>query len=70
MSKKARLSGDVVGTLKDRIEDDPLDYDAYLSLIAHHRERSNLDDARDGFQKLLAVVPDAVCPPLRLHDLR
>ena len=63
---KARLPHDRVGMLEDRIRDDPRgDLDAWLGLIAEHRKRNKLDDARAAYERFFKVFPMAVSPDLR-----
>ena len=58
---KARLPNDRVGMLEDRIKDDPKgDVDAWLSLIAEHRKRNKLADARTTYDRFFRVFPSAV----------
>lgn len=60
-SSKARLPHDKVGILEDRIKEDPRgDMDAWLSLIAEHRKRNKLDDARAVYERFFKVFPTAV----------
>jgi cleavage stimulation factor subunit 3 len=59
--QKARLPHDRIGMLEDRIKDDPKgDLDAWLSLIAEHRKRNKLDDARGVYDRFFKVFPLAV----------
>jgi cleavage stimulation factor subunit 3 len=58
---KARLPHDKVGIMEDRIKEDPRgDIDAWLSLIAEHRSRNKLDDARAIYQRFFQNFPQAV----------
>lgn len=58
---KARLPHDRAGILEDRIKEDPRgDLDAWLSLIAEHRKRNKLDDARAVYERFFKVSPSAV----------
>jgi cleavage stimulation factor subunit 3 len=58
---KARLPNDKTGILEDRIKEDPRgDMDAWLSLIAEHRKRNKLDDARAVYDRFFKVFPQAV----------
>ena len=58
---KARLPHDRIGILEDRIREDPRgDLDAWLSLIAEHRKRGKIDDARNAYERFLGVFPWAV----------
>jgi len=57
-----RLAHDKVGQLEDRIKDDPkADTDAWMSLIAHYKEKDQPDNARKVYDRFLAVFPSAVC---------
>ena len=59
---RARLPHDRVGILEDRIKEDPRgDLEAWLSLIEEHRKRAKTDDARNVYERFLAVFPSAVC---------
>lgn len=58
---KPRLPQDRVGQLEDRIADDPKgDVDAWLDLIALHRSKNKLDDARNVYDRFFDVFPTAV----------
>lgn len=58
---KPRLPQDRVGQLEDRIADDPKgDVDAWLDLIALHRSKNKLDDARSVYDRFFEVFPTAV----------
>jgi cleavage stimulation factor subunit 3 len=58
-----RLPHDKVGQLEDRIKDDPkADTDAWRSLIAHYREKGQLDKMRTVYSRFLEVFPSAVRP--------
>ena len=58
---KARLPHDKVGIMEDRIKEDPRgDIDTWLSLIAEHRSRNKLDDARAIYQRFFQIFPQAV----------
>ena len=58
---RARLPHDRVGLLEDRIKEDPRgDIDAWTSLIAEHRRRGKLDDARKVYERFFVVFPSAV----------
>lgn len=62
-SPKGRLPHDRVGMLEDRIKDDPRgDVDAWLELIAEHRSRNRIDNARDVYERFFKVFPSCVCP--------
>jgi cleavage stimulation factor subunit 3 len=58
---KARLPHDKTGILEDRIKEDPRgDLDAWLSLIAEHRKRNKIDEARAVYDRFFKVFPQAV----------
>lgn len=58
---KARLPHDHVGILEDRMKEDLRgDIDAWLSLIAEHRKRNKLDEARNVYDRFFRVFPSAV----------
>lgn len=58
---KPRLPQDRVGQLEDKIADDPKgDVDAWLDLIALHRSKNKLDDARNVYDRFFDVFPTAV----------
>lgn len=58
---KARLPHDKVGIYEDRIQEDPRgDLEAWFSLIAEHRKRNKIDDARAIYERFLKVFPTAV----------
>lgn len=58
---KPRLPQDRVGQLEDRVKDDPKgDINAWMELIAHHRSKNRLDDARKVYERFLEVFPTAV----------
>ena len=57
----ARLPHDKVGRLEDRIKDDPkADTQAWLELIAHYREKDQIDNVRMVYERMLQVFPTAV----------
>lgn len=57
----ARLPHDKVGQLEDRIKEDPkADTDAWRTLIAHYREKGQLDHARKVYERFFEVFPSAV----------
>jgi cleavage stimulation factor subunit 3 len=65
-----RLPHDKVGQLEDRIKDDPkADTDAWMTLIAHYKEKDQPDNARKVYDRFLAVFPSAVCTSLQCHTL-
>ncbi|KAK5126393.1 hypothetical protein LTR85_010629 [Meristemomyces frigidus] len=56
----ARLPHDKVGRLEDRIKDDPkADTQAWLELIAHYREKDQIDNVRRVYDRMLEVFPTA-----------
>ena len=58
---KARLPHDRLGILEDRIKmDERGDMDAWLGLIAEHRSRGKLDEARKVFDRFFTIFPSAV----------
>lgn len=58
----ARLPHDKVGRLEDRIKEDPkADTQAWLELIAHYREKDQIDNVRRVYDRMLEVFPTAVC---------
>jgi cleavage stimulation factor subunit 3 len=60
--QRARLPQDRVGLLEDRIAEDPRgDIDAWLELIAEHRSRNRIDQAREVYQRFFSIFPTAVC---------
>lgn len=57
-----RLPHDKVGNLEDRIKEDPKgDLEAWRGLIAHYREKGQLDNARSVYTRFFEVFPSAVC---------
>lgn len=61
---KPRLPQDRIGQLEDRVKDDPKgDVNAWLELIAHHRSKNRLDDARAVYARFFEVFPTAVRTP-------
>lgn len=58
--RKARLPNDVAGILEDSISDDPLNFAAYEELIAHFRNKSKIDEARQVYEQLLKILPASV----------
>lgn len=64
-----RLPHDKVGQLEDRIKDDPkADTDAWMTLIAHYKEKDQPDNARKVYERFLAVFPSAVCIYAQYHN--
>lgn len=58
---RARLPHDRVGILEDRIKEDPRgDLDAWLNLVGEYRKRGKLDEARNVYERFLAVFPSSV----------
>lgn len=56
-----RLPHDKVGQLEDRIKEDPKgDIEAWRGLIAHYREKGQLDNARKIYTRFFKVFPSAV----------
>ena len=56
-----RLPHDKVGQLEDRIKEDPkADVDAWKSLIAHYREKDQIDNVRKVYWRFLEIFPSAV----------
>ena len=67
-----RLPHDKVGQLEDRIEEDPkADTDAWRTLIAHYREKGQLEQARRVYGRFFEVFPSAVraSSPMFCHHL-
>lgn len=63
-SNTARLPHDKVGQLEDRItEDARADTDAWMSLIAHYKEKAQYDQMRNVYERFFKVFPDAVRLP-------
>ena len=59
---KARLPHDKIGILEDRTKEDPRgDLDAWQNLINEHKKRGKLEDARNVYERFLAIFPSAVC---------
>ena len=58
---RARLPHDTIGILEDRIKEDPRgDLQAWLHLINEHKKRGKIDDARNVYERFLAIFPSAV----------
>lgn len=58
---RARLPHDTIGILEDRIKEDPRgDLQAWLHLINEHKKRGKTDDARNVYERFLAIFPSAV----------
>jgi len=56
-----RLPHDKVGQLEDRIKEDPKgDVEAWRSLIAHYREKGQLETARKVYTRFFEVFPTSV----------
>ena len=69
-----RLPHDRVGQLEDRIKEDPkADTEAWRSLIAHYREKGQVDNVRKVYSRFCEVFRTAVCTisqrPLALCSL-
>ena len=67
-----RLPHDVVGRLEDRIKDDPkCDVDAWWELIAHYRAKTQVDNVRKVYERMLEVWPTNVsaCPSRLISTL-
>ena len=65
---KPRLPQDRIGILEDRITEDPRgDIDAWLELIALHRQKNKLEDARQVYDRFFEFFPTAVSPPSHAH---
>ena len=65
----ARLPHDKVGQLEDRIKEDPrADTDAWMSLIAHYKEKGQFDQMRGVYERFFKVFPNAVCSRLFLKN--
>jgi cleavage stimulation factor subunit 3 len=61
---KARLPQDRVGMLEDRIQLDPKgDIEAWLALLAEHRNKNKLEEARKTYDRFFKVFPTAVSIP-------
>ncbi|KAI1815100.1 hypothetical protein GGS20DRAFT_360549 [Poronia punctata] len=57
---KSRLPADVVGMLEDRIKDDPKgDIEAWFALIEEQKRRHKIDEARNTYERFLAIFPQA-----------
>lgn len=64
-----RLAHDKVGQLEDRIKDDPkADTDAWMSLIAHYKEKDQTDNVRKVYERFFSVFPTAVSPRAELES--
>jgi cleavage stimulation factor subunit 3 len=60
-ASRGRLPHDRVGLLEDRIKEDPRgDIIAWIELIAEHRSRNRLDNAREVYERFFKVFPSAV----------
>lgn len=60
-ASRNRLPHDRVGMLEDRIKEDPRgDISAWIELIAEHRSRNRLDNAREVFERFFKVFPSSV----------
>ncbi|KAJ9148474.1 mRNA 3'-end-processing protein rna-14 [Pleurostoma richardsiae] len=55
-----RLPLDTIGVLEDRIKEDPRGaMDAWIALLAEHRRRNKIEDARAAYERFLAIFPHA-----------
>lgn len=53
---------DKVAQLEKRVTEDPRGaLDAWLALMAEHRCRGNIAQARETYERFLAIFPQAVC---------
>ena len=60
-SSKSNPAHDKITILEDRVREDPRGaMDAWMSLIADHRMRNKIDEARNVYERFLAVFPQAV----------
>lgn len=58
---KSRLPTDIVGTLEDRIQEDPKgDIDAWLALVDELQRRHQIEDARKVYERFVEVFPQSV----------
>jgi len=63
-----RLPHDKVGQLEDRIKEDPKgDLEAWRGLIAHYREKGQLENARKVYTRFFEVFPTSVSLILSEH---
>ncbi|OKL60399.1 mRNA 3'-end-processing protein rna14 [Talaromyces atroroseus] len=59
-ASRSRLPHDRVGLLEDRIKEDPRgDIHAWVELIAEHRSRNRLDNAREVYERFFKLFPSA-----------
>ncbi|EED19907.1 CFIA complex component Rna14, putative [Talaromyces stipitatus ATCC 10500] len=59
-ASRNRLPHDRIGLLEDRIKEDPRgDIRAWIELIAEHRSRNRLDNAREVYERFLKVFPSS-----------
>lgn len=57
----APIGVDPIALLEARVKEDPRgDMDAWLSLIANHRRRNNMEALRDVYNRFVGVFPQAV----------
>ncbi|KAI1322333.1 hypothetical protein F5Y16DRAFT_386802 [Xylariaceae sp. FL0255] len=57
---KSRLPTDIVGSLEDRIQEDPKgDTDAWFTLIEEFKRRHQIEDARKTYERFLEVFPQS-----------
>ncbi|OLL21715.1 mRNA 3'-end-processing protein RNA14 [Neolecta irregularis DAH-3] len=57
--KRKRLPHDKIGIFEDRIAINPMDTQAWLSLIKEHKEKGKVDEVRAAFQRFFKVYPGA-----------
>ncbi|KAI1259660.1 hypothetical protein F5Y18DRAFT_420549 [Xylariaceae sp. FL1019] len=57
---KSRLPADIIGSLEDRVQEDPKgDTDAWFTLIGEFKRRHQAVDARNVYERFLEVFPQA-----------
>ncbi|KAI0160180.1 hypothetical protein GGR57DRAFT_409234 [Xylariaceae sp. FL1272] len=57
---KSRLPADIIGSLEDRVQEDPKgDTDAWFTLIGEFKRRHQVVDARNVYERFLDVFPQA-----------
>jgi cleavage stimulation factor subunit 3 len=60
-ASRNRLPHDRIGLLEDRIKEDPRgDINAWIELLAEHRSRNRLDNAREVYERFFKVFPSSV----------
>ncbi len=63
------LPHDIVGLLEARIKEDPRGaMDSWLALIAEHRRRNRVEEAKAVYKRFLEVFPESVSPGLDLFS--